>query len=144
MKADKIRKSPGRVRSKAPSRTESPTDTPRAEQASAGRIAAREKRRSPGGAAGGAMADGSSKAPTAVEAAPASGVVSDPARPGRPRRSEKAAASVPARRPRARGEAARQEKLAAILGAALEVFAEKGYADTRLEDVARKAGVAKG
>jgi AcrR family transcriptional regulator len=64
-----------------------------------------------------------------------------------PERSEAPAAATatpPARRPRARGEAAREQKRAAILGAALEVFAERGYADTRLEDVARKAGVAKG
>jgi AcrR family transcriptional regulator len=45
---------------------------------------------------------------------------------------------------RARNEEARQAKLQAILDAALDVFAEKGFADTRLEDVATHAGVAKG
>ncbi len=61
-----------------------------------------------------------------------------------PAAASPAAPPKPARRPRARGEAAREEKRTAILAAALEVFAERGYADTRLEDVARKAGVAKG
>jgi AcrR family transcriptional regulator len=45
---------------------------------------------------------------------------------------------------RARNEEARQAKLQAILDAALDVFAEKGFADARLEDVAARAGVAKG
>jgi AcrR family transcriptional regulator len=45
---------------------------------------------------------------------------------------------------RARSEAARQQKLAAILDAALDVFAEHGYANTRLDEVAKRAGVAKG
>jgi len=45
---------------------------------------------------------------------------------------------------RARSEEARQAKLQAILDAALDVFAEKGFADARLEDVAARAGVAKG
>ncbi|MBT3071710.1 TetR/AcrR family transcriptional regulator [Rhodomicrobium sp. Az07] len=36
------------------------------------------------------------------------------------------------------------ERRAAILAAAFEVFAEHGFAAARLEDVARKAGVAKG
>ena len=56
--------------------------------------------------------------------------------PGRPR-------AKPAAR-RARSEEERQAKLQAILDAALDVFAEKGFADTRLEDVAARAGVAKG
>jgi AcrR family transcriptional regulator len=50
--------------------------------------------------------------------------------------------SQPARR--ARGESDRQAKFAAILDAALDVFAEKGFANARLDDVAAKAGVAKG
>ena len=45
---------------------------------------------------------------------------------------------------RARNEDERQAKLQAILDAALDVFAEKGFADTRLDDVAARAGVAKG
>jgi len=45
---------------------------------------------------------------------------------------------------RARSEEARQAKLQAILDAALDVFAEKGFADARLDDVAARAGVAKG
>jgi len=45
---------------------------------------------------------------------------------------------------RARNEEARQAKLQAILDAALDVFAEKGFADARLDDVAARAGVAKG
>ncbi|HKG76053.1 MAG TPA: helix-turn-helix domain-containing protein, partial [Beijerinckiaceae bacterium] len=45
---------------------------------------------------------------------------------------------------RARSEEERQAKLQAILDAALDVFAEKGFADTRLDDVAARAGVAKG
>jgi AcrR family transcriptional regulator len=50
--------------------------------------------------------------------------------------------SRPPRRPRwQRRPEARPEE---ILGAALEVFGEQGFARTRLEDVARRAGVSKG
>ena len=45
---------------------------------------------------------------------------------------------------RARSEEQRQAKLQAILDAALDVFADKGFADARLDDVAARAGVAKG
>src|SRR5690349_11165330 len=45
---------------------------------------------------------------------------------------------------RARSEAERQAKERVILDAALEVFAENGFAQARLEDVAARAGVAKG
>ena len=45
---------------------------------------------------------------------------------------------------RARNEDDREARLQAILDAALDVFSEKGYAATRLEDVAARAGVAKG
>lgn len=45
---------------------------------------------------------------------------------------------------RARSEEERSAKLQVILDAALDVFAEKGFAETRLEDVALRAGVAKG
>jgi AcrR family transcriptional regulator len=44
----------------------------------------------------------------------------------------------------ARSEAAREAKRQAILDAALDVFADKGFAETRLDDVAARAGVAKG
>ncbi len=54
----------------------------------------------------------------------------------------------PSPRSRARGGQARLEKAAqrreAILAAALEEFSASGFAATRLEDVARRAGVAKG
>ena len=40
--------------------------------------------------------------------------------------------------------ACRDERRAAILAAALEEFAARGFAATRLDDVARRAGVAKG
>ena len=46
--------------------------------------------------------------------------------------------------PRARSEEERRAKLDAILAAALDVFVEKGFADARLDDVAARAGVAKG
>jgi len=38
----------------------------------------------------------------------------------------------------------RPDKLQAILAAAFDVFVEKGFADTRLDEVAARAGVAKG
>src|SRR4051812_29332974 len=44
----------------------------------------------------------------------------------------------------ARTPEARQEREAAIRAAALDVFVAKGFADARLEDVAARAGVAKG
>jgi AcrR family transcriptional regulator len=46
--------------------------------------------------------------------------------------------------PRARSEEERRAKFDAILAAALDVFVEKGFADARLDDVAARAGVAKG
>ena len=46
-----------------------------------------------------------------------------------------------ARRGRAEGSAARRE---AILSAALDEFSARGFAGTRIDDVARRAGVAKG
>ena len=49
----------------------------------------------------------------------------------------------PAHRPNRR-EAAAEERRQAILDAALQEFAEKGFAGARLDDVARRAGVAKG
>ncbi len=58
-------------------------------------------------------------------------------------RSARGAASPPA--PAGNGRAARQaERRDAILAAALEEFAASGFAATRLDDVARRAGVAKG
>lgn len=51
----------------------------------------------------------------------------------------------PKRRSRtARSEEERREKLQAILDAAFEVFSAKGYAATRLDEVAARAGVGKG
>jgi AcrR family transcriptional regulator len=44
----------------------------------------------------------------------------------------------------ARNEDERQRKLAAILDGALDVFSEKGFADARLDEIAGRAGVAKG
>jgi AcrR family transcriptional regulator len=46
--------------------------------------------------------------------------------------------------PRARSEEERRAKLEAILAAALDVFVENGFANARLDDVAARAGVAKG
>ena len=45
---------------------------------------------------------------------------------------------------RARSDAAREAKRQLILDAALDEFAERGFANARLEDVAARAGVAKG
>jgi AcrR family transcriptional regulator len=44
----------------------------------------------------------------------------------------------------ARSEEDRQAKLERILDAALDVFAERGFSDARLDEVAARAGVAKG
>jgi AcrR family transcriptional regulator len=52
-----------------------------------------------------------------------------------------AKASSPKRRAR---PVDRESKLQAILDAALTVFSEKGYAEARLDEVAERAGVAKG
>jgi len=46
--------------------------------------------------------------------------------------------------PAARWQRRKEARPAEILGAALAVFAERGYAATRLDDVARRAGVTKG
>src|SRR5512133_2134397 len=43
-----------------------------------------------------------------------------------------------------RWERRKQERPAELLAAALELFTERGYAATRLDDVARRAGVSKG
>lgn len=51
------------------------------------------------------------------------------------------AARTRARKPRRRNKAARPAEL---LEAAIDVFAQRGYSATRVEDVARRAGVAKG
>src|SRR5215213_601933 len=66
-----------------------------------------------------------------------------------PRQKRKRAAPVGARAPstaprRVRSDAERQAKERAILDAALDVFAESGFAPARLEEVAARAGVAKG
>src|SRR3954466_3763191 len=58
-----------------------------------------------------------------------------PARPGRMQKSQRPA------KPRAARQVARRE---AILAAALDEFSASGFAAARLDDVARRAGVAKG
>src|SRR6516164_5716336 len=59
------------------------------------------------------------------------------------RRAGRAGTGIGAGRKGARA-ARRDERRAAILAAALEEFAARGFAATRLDDVARRAGVAKG
>ena len=54
------------------------------------------------------------------------------------------AAKRAAPRRQARTEEDKQQKLQAILKAALEEFSQKGFAEARLDEIARKAGVAKG
>lgn len=51
---------------------------------------------------------------------------------------------MPPKAGRNRSREERPDKLQTILNAALDVFIEKGFADTRLDDVAARAGVAKG
>ena len=51
---------------------------------------------------------------------------------------------MPPKAPRAPNLEQRQDKLQAILSAAFDLFVEKGFADTRLDEVAARAGVAKG
>lgn len=51
---------------------------------------------------------------------------------------------MPRRTGRNRTNEERQDKHQAILNAALDVFTERGFAETRLDDVAARAGVAKG
>ena len=46
--------------------------------------------------------------------------------------------------PRPRWERRKESRPAELLSAALDLFVEKGYAGTRLEDVATRAGVSKG
>ena len=67
-------------------------------------------------------------------------MVDDLSRAGR-RRAGRAGRAAGRRGTRA---ARRDERRAAILAAALEEFAARGFAATRLDDVARRAGVAKG
>jgi AcrR family transcriptional regulator len=66
--------------------------------------------------------------------------------PKRPKTSAKPAAaeSEPKRRSPARNAKEREARLQAILDAALDVFSQKGFAQTRLEDVAARAGIGKG
>lgn len=66
-----------------------------------------------------------------------------PQRRPRAARAAKPAPRAPAKPPRAR-KIAPQARRQAILDAALAVFAERGYEAARLDDVAARAGVAKG
>ena len=65
---------------------------------------------------------------------------------GRAKRSTKpsSAQSGSKRRLRARSAEEREARLQTILDAALDVFSQKGFAETRLEDVAACAGIGKG
>src|SRR5436190_13045102 len=54
------------------------------------------------------------------------------------------ARDVPQGAPRKRTTASPEERRAAILAAALEEFTSRGYEGARLDDVAKRAGVAKG
>ena len=74
------------------------------------------------------MADPSSRAPRQAKT---------PAKPS-------TGPSGPKRRSRARSAEEREARLQAILDAALDVFGQKGFAETRLEDVAARAGIGKG
>ena len=51
---------------------------------------------------------------------------------------------APADEPAARRRQPAEERADAIIGAALEEFADKGYAGARLDDVAARAGISKG
>jgi AcrR family transcriptional regulator len=64
--------------------------------------------------------------------------MSSPAVPNSPSSSASASA------PKPRWERRKDARPAELLAAALELFVEKGYAGTRLEDVAGRAGVSKG
>jgi AcrR family transcriptional regulator len=68
------------------------------------------------------------------------GIPQPPPAPDAPSR-EPASASPPARPKRAEKSAARRE---AILAAAFDEFTERGFAATRIDDIARRAGVGKG
>ena len=63
------------------------------------------------------------------------------ANPRRPRTAARRRKDAPAQDARI---ARREKRRAAILAAALEEFAARGFADTRLDDVARRAHIAKG
>ena len=69
-------------------------------------------------------------------------------KPASKKASNQDTAQAPAVRPRSRRPATRDERSAerrqAILAAALQEFSARGYAATRLDDVARRAKVAKG
>src|SRR5262245_26390331 len=71
---------------------------------------------------------------------PARSAVSDPARKGRKGHAGTADEAAPASNRAARAAERRQ----AIVEAALEEFIARGFAATRLDDIARRAGVAKG
>ena len=52
--------------------------------------------------------------------------------------------TVPVPRPETRWTRRKDARPAELLAAALDLFVERGYAATRLDDVARRAGVSKG
>src|SRR5688572_8719020 len=68
----------------------------------------------------------------------------DGVRAGRPVGAPAASEDASPKRRRARNEEERGRKLAAILDAALDVFSDKGFAEARLDEIAARAGVAKG
>jgi AcrR family transcriptional regulator len=61
-----------------------------------------------------------------------------------PRRKERSSTPRAAKRPTRRRNVPRGERREAILAAALDEFSARGYAAARLDDVATRAGVAKG
>src|SRR5205809_93345 len=63
----------------------------------------------------------------------------------RPDRSDMSHAVTPSKRqPKPRWKRRKDARPGEIVAAALEVFGERGFAATKLDDVARKAGVTKG
>ena len=63
---------------------------------------------------------------------------------GRSRRVAALGSASEQLRPPVKRNGRRNERRDAILSAALEEFSARGFADTRLDDVAQRAGVAKG
>lgn len=74
----------------------------------------------------------------------ASGLAAPPARAHRSGSARRAAGSPRGAAAEPRWHRRKEQRPGEILAAALEEFVERGYAATRLEDVARRAGVTKG